>query len=355
VAFEGSLSDLARANLWLRTASRILVRLGSFHTRALGELERKAAQLPWREWLAPGMAVTARVTCRKSRLYHQKAVAERVVTGSGMELAGSGDDADGEAEEVEADAAQLIVVRLLRDECTISLDSSGALLHRRGYRLASTRAPLRETLAAGLLLASGWRPEEPLVDPFCGSGTLPIEAALMARRAPPGLHRDFACRRWLGWDEDLWRGLVDAAREQILPSAPAAIVGADRDAGAIVAAQANAERAGVASDIEFRHAALSSLDPPAGRGALVTNPPYGVRVGEPGALRDLYARLGQVARERLRGWRLTLLFPAETLERATGLAFRELFRTRNGGLPVRALSVTLDGRAPGVDAPDSRP
>lgn len=355
MTFEGSLSDLARANLWLRTASRVLVRLGSFHARALGELERKAAQLPWREWLPSGTLLAVRASCRKSRLYHQKAVAERVVAASGMELAETVGESDGEAEGPETGEAQLIVVRLFRDECTISLDSSGALLHRRGYRLASTKAPLRETLAAGLLMASEWSPGESLVDPFCGSGTIPIEAALLARRMPPGLQRDFACRRWLGWDESLWRQLLDTARAQMLPHTSGAIVGADRDAGAILAAEANAERAGVADDIDFRCAALSSLQPPDPCGALVSNPPYGVRVGEPGGLRDLYARLGQLARERLHGWRLTLLFPAEPLERATGLGFKELFRTRNGGLPVRALSVRLTGRASGVDGSNSAP
>jgi putative N6-adenine-specific DNA methylase len=343
VAFEGTLSDLARANLWLRSAGRILLRLGSFHARALGELERKATLLPWREWLPAGTPVSVRATCKKSRLYHQKAVAERVVAASGMPPVGTVDVAEGEAEEAESPESQLIVVRIFRDECTISLDSSGALLHRRGYRLASAKAPLRENLAAGLLLASEWLPQQPLVDPFCGSGTIPIEAALLARQIPPGLKRDFAFRQWLGWDERWWRKLSEAAREEILPHAPAMIIGADRDAGAIEAAVANAERAGVAGDIEFRCAALSQLEPPAGQGALVSNPPYGVRVGEPGALRDLYARLGQVARERMSGWRLTLLFPAEPLERATGLGFRELFRSKNGGLAVRALRAPVAG------------
>ena len=139
VSFEGTLADLALANLWLRTASRVLLRLGSFHARALGELERKAALLPWREWLRPDFSMKIRATCRKSRLYHQQAVAERILSASG-----AAGEVDG-AEEVEASEAQLVVVRLWRDECTVSLDSSGALLHRRGYRLASGKAPLRES------------------------------------------------------------------------------------------------------------------------------------------------------------------------------------------------------------------
>jgi putative N6-adenine-specific DNA methylase len=350
VAFRGTLADVARANLWLRTPSRILLRLGTFHVRALGELERKAGQLPWREWLAADRPLTVRATCRKSRLFHQGAVAERVIAASGRRPA----EATLAPDEKEGATAQLVVVRLLRDEATISLDSSGALLHRRGYRVETAKAPLRETLAAALLLASGWNPGEPLVDPFCGSGTIPIEAALLARRLPPGLHRSFAFRQWAGWDEADWRALIDAARDQSLSRAPSAIVAADRDAGAIEAARANAARAGVEQDIEFRCAALSFFDPPAGTGHLVSNPPYGVRVGEPRALRDLYARLGQVARERLAGWRLTLLLSTVPLERAIGLAFTESLRTNNGGLTVRAVHAHVQARG-AVDGPAGAP
>jgi len=338
--FEGSLLDVARANLWLRTASRILVRLGSFHVRALGELERKAGHLPWRDWLPPGAAVKVRVTSRKSRLFHEKAVAERVVRATGASAAPS----HGESEETEGLGSQLVIVRLYRDQATISLDSSGALLHRRGYRQETAKAPLRETLAAGLLLASGWSHAEPLIDPFCGSGTIPIEAALMARRRPPGLDRDFAFRHWPGWNEAEWTSLTDAARGAMLPRAPAPIIGSDRDPGAIQAAGGNAQRAGVQEDVEFRREALSRLAPPPMVGHLVTNPPYGLRVGERRTLRDLYARLGRLARERLPGWRLTLLLPAAPLERETGLAFMEALRTRHGGLLVRVAGTRIPGR-----------
>jgi putative N6-adenine-specific DNA methylase len=338
VSFLGSMVDLARANLWLRTATRVLIRLGSFHARALGELERKCAALPWRDWLVPGAALAVRVTCRKSRLFHQRAVAERILAASGA----SGTPVTDAAPDDEDRLGQLVVVRLFRDECMVSLDSSGALLHRRGYRLQTAKAPLRETLAAALLIASGWRPDEYLVDPFCGAGTIPIEAALLARRIPPGARRDFAFRHWPRWDDARWRTLITETEAAALSRAPAPIVGADRDAGAIAAARANADRAGVAGDIEFRVAALSALAPPAGRGHLVTNPPYGVRVGERRALRDLYARLGQVARARLAGSQLTLLVPSGTVEQATGLHFDTILRTRSGGLAVRGVTTRVD-------------
>jgi putative N6-adenine-specific DNA methylase len=321
------------------------VRVESFRARALGELERKAVPVPWREWLPPGVTVHLRVTSRKSRLYHQKAIAERVghaIQAAGWEVRAGGADGDSDegSELLDDRPAQAVMVRLFRDQCSISLDSSGALLHRRGYRLATAKAPLRETLAAALLHASGWEPTMPLIDPFAGSGTIPIEAALMARRIPPGRHRRFAFQRWPRWNAGDWDSLLAQADAQSLPRAPAPIVASDRDAGAIRAALTNAERAGVGNDVMVQQRPLSALEPPPGRGALVTNPPYGVRVSERSELRDLFARLGQVARERLPGWSVTLLLPGWPLEKDTGLRFREIFSTSNGGIRVRAL--TLD-------------
>ena len=308
------------------------MRLGSFHARALGELERKLGLLPWGTWLASGTLVQARVSCHKSRLYHQKAIAERVVRASGCAAAPPAGP-DGEPDP----GTQLVVVRVLRDEVTVSLDSSGALLHRRGYRLETAKAPLRETLAAALLLAGGWDPDTPLVDPMCGSGTIAIEAALLARRIAPGAGRGFRFRHWRPWDDAAWAPLLAAAGAAERPRAPAEIVASDRDAGAMRAARANAERAGVAADIRFVTRAVSDLEPQAGPGQRVSNPPYGVRVSEGRELRDLFARIGQLCRDRLPAFGVTLLVPEAPLERATGLSFRELFRTQNGGLLVRAV------------------
>ena len=348
----GSLLDVARLNLRLRIATRVLVRRAHFGARALGELERKAGLLPWAEWLPSGLPVVLRVSCRKSRLYHQKAVAERIGNAiraaTGLASTTSAADLDGDAEaEPENEAAhQLVVVRFHRDECTISCDSSGALLHRRGWRRATAKAPLRETLAAALLTAGGWDPATPLLDPFCGSGTIPIEAALLARRVSPNLERAFACERWPGFDAAGMAALRAAGRAEILPTAPAAIIGADRDAGAIAAARSNAARAGVTADIEWREAAISTLTVPRGpTGSVVTNPPYGTRIGDPRDLRNLYARLGTVAREQLHGWRVTMLLGDTPLERSTGLTLQTVLTTLNGGLHVRLLS----GRVP--DAP----
>jgi putative N6-adenine-specific DNA methylase len=332
VSVRADRAGLYAANLHLRIASRVLVRIGAFHASAFHELERHAARLPWREFVASGSPVAFRVTSRKSRLYHQDAIAQRL-------LAVAGGPTPTRSEE---DAAQEFIVRFFRDECTVSADASGELLHRRGYRLAAAKAPLRETLAAAMLVGAGWDGSAPVVDPMCGSGTIPIEAALLARRIPPGMARRFAFMRWPGFDDSLWERLLRHARERVLPRAPVPILGSDRDAGAVAASMANAERAGVVEDVEWRRAAISALKPPPGRGWIVTNPPYGARVGERRDLRDLYAQLGNVARRCCPGWEVAFLAAHLELERQTGLEPAVRFTTENGGIRVRL----VQGRVP---------
>jgi putative N6-adenine-specific DNA methylase len=333
VSFTTDALGLARANLELRTASRVLVRRARFTARALAELERKAAALAWSAWLPRTVPLRIRVTSHKSKLYHQKAIAERLARAAGLPLA---PPAPGEDEEQEAPPEQqLVVVRVLRDEFTVSVDSSGDHLHRRGYRLATAKAPLRETLAAALVLASGWDPAQPFTDPFAGSGTIAIEAALLARRIPPGLGRRFAFEAWPGWDPAALPALRATLEAGVLPRSPAPILASDRDAGAVRAAQGNMERAGVAADVTLTRATISELAPPPGPGALVSNPPWGLRIGDAKPLRDLYARLGQVLQARCPGWSATLLLPRTSLERATGLPWETGYATTAGGQPVR--------------------
>lgn len=369
VAFEADFRTLAAANLQLRTVSRILVRVDEFRAATFHELEKRTARISWGDWLTPGRDVSLRVTCRKSRLYHSGAVAERVA-GALAPFAGRVDAGDASHDEShEAGDAQRLVVRLLHDRCTISLDSSGALLHQRGYRLATARAPMRETLGAALLLVSGWVPGTPLVDPFCGAGTLAIEGAMLARRMAPGRSRDFALSAWPGADPSILAHLRHEARERERPAAGGPIFASDRDAGAIDAARANAERAGVAGDITFAVQSVSQLVAPgrapvvapegardgtaegapggtpegARTGAVVTNPPYGVRVGEGGDLRSLYARTGVVLRRSFVGWRLAMVAADRTLTGQLGIALRDVVQTSNGGLPVRFAVGEIEG------------
>lgn len=338
ISFEGDRREIYQANLHLRTASRVLVRLGHFYAAAFSELRKKASRLAWEDYLRPGRPVAIRVTCHQSKLYHSGAVAERVAgaigdrLGSPIELAKFDENA--------AEVPPLIVVRLANNQCTISLDSSGAHLHRRGYRQAVAKAPLRETLAAGLLLAAAWNGTVPLLDPFCGAGTIPIEAALLARRMAPGRLRHFAFMDWPDFDAALWKDLYGQAEAQIIPANPP-IQGSDRDAGAIEMARANAARAGVQDAIEFTHRAVSAIQPPAVPGYVVTNPPYGVRIHSSHDLRNLYDQFGKVLRLNCPGWQAAILCSDNILLGHTGLSFDRRFSFNNGGIQVQLACASI--------------
>jgi len=281
--------------------------------------------------------VVFRVTCHRSRLYHQGAVAQRIAGAIADRLGQSPPlRKSSETENENSDSPQLILARMEDDQCTISVDSSGSLLHRRGYRLATAKAPLRETVAAGMLMVSGWDTLSPLLDPFCGSGTIPIEAALLAKKIPPGRDRRFAFMNWPNFDPRGWRALHGATRGTPMPAFPK-LIASDRDAGAIRAAQANAERAGVADCIDFSCRSLSAIEPPSVPGWVVTNPPYGVRVSGHRDLRNLYAQIGKVLRSGCPGWNMAILCNSTTLLRHTGLAFDRNMPLSNGGLRVKLM------------------
>jgi putative N6-adenine-specific DNA methylase len=335
-SFAATLEEIYRANLWSRLASRIIVRIADFRVRALGELSRRASTISWDEWLAPGARVRVRASARKSRLYHTGAIAERVLEGIDkrvrVKAASARTDPPPAGEEDDDGAEPLLIVRIARDVCTISLDSSGALLHRRGYRQAVAKAPLRETLAAAMLATAGWRPTEPLADPFCGAGTIPIEAAMISRDMAPGINRGFAFEHWPRHDAARWRAVRAVAHERVRAGASAPIFASDRDEGAVAAARDNAQRAGVEEDVQIVQAPLSAAPLGTVTTWIVTNPPYGVRVGEAGPLRDLYAALGRVVREG--GHPLVMLSADSALDRQLRLPLETVLSTKNGGIDV---------------------
>mgnify|MGYP000325965096 CR=1 FL=1 len=358
VAFTGDVATLARANLHLATATRVLVRIGEFAAPGFPELHRRAARLPWEQCFAGVPRVSVQVTSHKSRLHHTGGIRERILKGLEERLGCPPEHAT-TADDDDADDAALtrVVVRLDHDRCTVSVDSSGDPLHRRGYRLALARAPLRPTLAAGILRAAGWTPGEPLLDPMCGSGTLVLEAARTALGRPPGADREFLFTTWPGLRgadaladarlaADLPRRPGDPRLSDLSPgtasapdlpsgtASPCALAGSDRDPGAISAARANAERARVAAAVRLDVRPLSACEPPPGRGLVITNPPYGVRVGKRGPLRDLHAQLGHVLRARCPGWRVALLC-GDDLWRHTDLPLTVARNLRNGGLAVQ--------------------
>jgi putative N6-adenine-specific DNA methylase len=362
VAWEGRPLDLISSHLHLRTATRILVRIHAFRARALGELERKAGALPWHTLIPPDPPVQIRVSAGLSRIYHERAAEERLT----RVLEAAGFRVGSEAEAPAEGASTGLWVRIFRDEVTFSLDATGRPLHLRGYRLDPGAAPLRETLAAGALLSlaripRGWNPTLPFLDPFAGSGTLAIEAALLALRIPPALAlapsgagmprepRDFAFLNWPGAPLEAFRAAVVEAQERILPAPPAELSASDRDAGTVDRMRENAARAGVLSQLHVSQAPLSRAELPPAGGWVVTNPPYGARLGERRSLRPLYRSLGD--RIRSTGGRVGLgLFAADpVLSQETGLDLDELFTTRTGGIRARFLA------APPRDLPPPPP
>lgn len=333
-SFRGDAATAQRCGLWLGTASHVLLRLAQFPCRALGELQRKAADLPWREWLRPQVPLQVRATTRGSRIYHTGAAEERIenaITAAfGRALPGAHPDDD---------LVARVHARFRDDVCTLSLDTTGTPLHRRGYRLDGRKAPLREDLAHALLLAGGFADGDALLDPFCGSGTIAIEAAGLAAGLAPGRLRPPPLQHLALFDSGAWQSAMATTKPR-QPSAP--IAGSDRDEGAIGAAKANAERAGVAAWIDFRPAALAAqpwLQPEAAppRGLLASNPPFGVRVGKGPDLRPLYQTLGHRAAALGSEWRVALLAHDPRLARRTGLALHAAFTTKHGGLPVTAM------------------
>jgi putative N6-adenine-specific DNA methylase len=334
-------AQLFTANLHLTVATRVTVRLGRFHAAEFWELEKRAERLAWHAWLPKGSTIGFRVTSRKSKLYHNDAIAERLgaqvaarVPGVAVLESGEGDEEEGSAH-AKATPSQLFLVRLVNDEVTVSVDSSGELLYRRGWRQETAKAPLRETLASAMLTASGWDGTAALHDPFCGAGTIVIEAARRRRGIPAGWDRHFAFEQWPTFDAALWTEVRAKAEAGFRSPQSVTMLGSDRDPGAVRAAMANARRAGVAKEVKFAEADIRDL-PPATATHIVTNPPYGVRVGEGGDISPLYGALGRLANAE--GTSLTFLSPDHELTKATRLTCRTAWRTTNGGIPIECMT-----------------
>ncbi len=316
-----------RANLVLRCASRVLVRVASFRALHLAQLDKRARKLDWAGLLRPDLPVRVEATCRKSRIYHAGAAAQRI---EGAIAATVGAPIVQEA----AAAAVTVKLRIEDDLAVISLDSSGESLHKRGHKEAVAKAPMRETMAAGFLRQCGFDGTMPVVDPMCGSGTFVIEAAEMARGLYPGRSRRFAFEDFASFDAAAWDAMRGAAT---LREVSIRFSGGDRDAGAIRMSRANADRAGVGDLCHFEQGVIADAMPPDGPpGLVIVNPPYGARIGNKGPLFGLYASLGEVLRTRFSGWRVGIVTADPALARATGLSFADTGPVvAHGGLKVR--------------------
>jgi putative N6-adenine-specific DNA methylase len=310
VKIRGHWPDVWRANLVLRGAGRVLARIDSFQVEDFIKLERRSRRTPWATVLRPDVPVSLDVTCNQSRLFHTGAVAERIQTALSDKL----------GVKIAKDAPVTIMVRLDNNIITISVDTSGELLHKRGNKDAVHRAPIRETMAAMFLRQCGYDGREPVIDPMCGSGTFVIEAAEIAAGLNPGRSRPFAFEQLATFDAAAWQQLRAVATDPI--STQARCYGSDRDADAIAISHANANRAGVTAITEFRQHTVSDLKRPEGSpGLVILNPPYGDRIGDKDRLTALYGALGQTLLRHFSGWRVGVVTSEKPLAYATGLPF----------------------------------
>lgn len=325
--FSGGWPDVWRANLWCRGATRILVRIASFRALHLAQLDKRARRIDWPALLPPGLAVAVETTCRKSRIYHGGAASQRVKAAIRDALGPAGD----------SDDPLQVKVRIEDDLCTISVDTSGAPLHKRGAKQAVGKAPMRETLAALFLRECGYQGDEPVFDPMCGSGTFPLEAAEIALGLAPGRNRGFAFQRFAPFDAAAWEGLVTEAMSAAAGGTDLRFTGSDRDQGAVQMATANAERAGLAAVTAFQRAPVSEASPPDGPpGLVMINPPYGARIGDRKLLFGLYGALGETLKARFSGWRVGFVTSDGGLAKATGLPdLRAGPPIPHGGLKIR--------------------
>ena len=291
VTFIGDAEAICRANVFLRTAERILLKVGSFTAISFEELFQGTRNIPWEDYIPQdGKFWVAKASSIKSKLFSpsdiqsvmKKAMVERMKSRYGVNWF------------AENGSAYPLRVFLYKDQVTIGMDTSGDSLHKRGYRTMTSRAPITETLAAALLMLTPWKKDRILVDPFCGSGTFPIEAAMMAANIAPGMNRSFLAEDWKNLiPRKCWYEAMDEADELVDREASADIQGYDIDGEIVRAARANAERAGVDHLIHFQQRPVSQLSHPKKYGFLITNPPYGERLEEKAALPAIYRELGE--------------------------------------------------------------
>ena len=315
VTFYGGIEAVCRANIFLRTAERILLKVGSFKAVSFDELFEKTKSLPWEDYIpADGKFWVTKASSVKSRLFSpsdiqsimKKAMVERLKTRYRIQWF------------TEDGASYPVRVFLMKDIVTVGIDTSGTSLHKRGYRPAAGKAPISETLAAALIMLTPWKGDRILVDPFCGSGTFPIEAAMMAANIAPGMNRSFTAEAWTNFvEKKYWYQAVDEAEAGINDSIDTDIQGYDADGDVIRTARQNAENAGVGHLIHFQQRPVKELSHPKKYGFIITNPPYGERLEDKAKLPALYREFGE-SFERLDSWSAYMITSYEAAERYFG-------------------------------------
>ncbi len=339
VSFEGDRQLLYRVNLWARLPFRILVKLDEFDCIDADDLYQGIKAIDWAEYLNPDMTIAVNATGKSDQLNHTHFTALQVknaIVDQQMERFGERSNVDTQ------DADLKVVVHIDQDICNVSLDSSGDSLHRRGYRPAVGMAPLKESLAAALIQMSDWQPQQMFYDPLCGSGTLPLEASLKALNIAPGMFRErFGFETWLDFDQTLLAELIQDADDSRLESLPAPIWGSDRNHEVVDQAIVNAKNCGLANHVYFTKLDLEEVVAPADSGVVFCNPPYGERLGKNSDLGLFYKQLGNVLKQRFKGWTAYVLSGNKELSQTIGLKSSQRIAVLNGALPCQLMKYEL--------------
>jgi putative N6-adenine-specific DNA methylase len=340
VSFFGSLELSYRANLWLRTANRVLLNLSEFGAATPDALYEGARKIHWPDLFPARSSIAVDASVRESDITNSLFAAQKTkdaVVDRFRETAGTRPDVDIAAPDVR------VHVRIVRDLCTVSLDTSGESLNRRGYRADPAEASLRETVAAGIVLLSGWSGDIPLADPVCGAGTILIEAALIASRTAPGfLRSSFGFQRLADYRPKLWETLLAEAGEKAIRSGFAPIEGSDISGEAVKAAVRNARKAGVSDLVSFSVRDIRDFSPDGPPGIILCNPPYGMRMApEDERIESIYRAMGEAFKKRCRGWTAHVLSGNPAATRYMGLKASRRIPLMNGPIDCRLLRYEL--------------
>ena len=327
IHFSGTVEDICRTNLWLRTAGRVFLQIGRFTAFTFDQLFEGVKALPWEEWLPENAEFPVNGNCVKSKLMSisdgqsivKKAIVERLKSVYHRQMF------------PENGPRYRIDFNIHNDVVTLSIDTSGSGLHKRGYRMLTHEAPIKETLAAAMIMISRWSPDRALIDPFCGSGTIPIEAALIARNIAPGLNREFDCQEWPQIPKRVWYDVLEEARGAIVTDKELLIQGYDISPDAIRASMHHAKLAGLEGAIHFQRMDMRDISSRYSYGFVITNPPYGQRIGEERENSRLYKDLG-ISLSKLDTWSFSIICPDPFFEKSFGRPANKKRKLYNGGI-----------------------
>ncbi|MEM6253272.1 MAG: THUMP domain-containing protein [Cyanobacteria bacterium P01_D01_bin.156] len=340
VSFRCDRTHLYKINLWARLPFRILVTVGKVACRDRDSLYHGIQTIDWDVYFSPDYSIAVKATGKNQRLNHSHFTALQIKNA----IVDQQQDRHGDRSAVDTQKPDVQVnVHIDHHQATVSLDSSGSSLHRRGYRPAMGAAPLKESLASALVTLTDWSGDVTFLDPMCGSGTLPIEASLQALNIAPGLFREqvFGFQTWPDYSESLWQSLVADAKEQQRSDIDGALAGCDRDLEVLTQARTNASNSGVSEYIDFTYTDFADIEAPSDSGILICNPPYGERLGQAENLAPFYKLMGDILKQRFKGWTAYILSGNKALTKCIGLRTARKIPIYNGSIPCQFLKYEL--------------